>query len=253
MEHIETYVDGNARLEVSFPYYLTAEELSDNAMKNSKAEEIRESFENFVLQVGYPCIGAQAAVNGKSYAIGLFNGMDNPRTAKSLGLGLTDYIDDVKSKASNFMTYIAIFINEDPQDEVHFEKSLWELLNRLHVIDIDVNNWSKNVGHDPTKSDFSFSFGRKAFFMVGLHPNSSRKARRFKYTAIAFNLHEQFENLRAKGRFATIRDVVRERDMTFSGSINPMLEDYGEGLEAPQYSGRKVSSNWECPFSYKGK
>lgn len=212
-----------------------------------------KEFESFVLQDGYPCIGAQAAINGKSYAIGLFDKMNSLETPELLGLGLDEYIDETWKRSSDFMTYVAIFRNDTFGTEESYEQSLWSLLNRLHAIDAKKNNWSDNVGHNPDETDFSFSFKGRAFFMVGLHPQSSRKARRFGYTAIAFNLHEQFENLRKKGRYQKIKQVIRENELEFSGSINPMLEDFGEGLEAPQYSGRKVSTDWECPFAYKGK
>jgi hypothetical protein len=99
-------------------------------------------------------------------------------------------------------------------------------------------------------TDFSYSFGGEAFFLVGLHPKSSRKARRFHVPAIAFNLHAQFEVLREKGRYEIMKQAIRQNEIEFQGSINPMLYDHGEGLEAAQYSGRKVASNWECPFKH---
>jgi hypothetical protein len=30
-----------------------------------------------------------------------------------------------------------------------------------------------------------------------------------------------------------------------------MLKDHGQGLEAPQYSGREVDESWKCPFLSK--
>src|SRR5690606_40704217 len=101
---------------------------------------------------------------------------------------------------------------------------------------------------DPENDNFSFSLGGKAFYMVGLHPNSSRKARQSPVPAIAFNLHWQFEKLREMGAYYTVRDKIRERDKDLQGSINPMLEDFGETSEARQYSGRKVGEEWKCPF-----
>jgi len=55
------------------------------------------------------------------------------------------------------------------------------------LIDQEYFEWDAVVSSNPSNEKFAFSFGGKAFFLVGMHPKSSRKARRFKYPAIAFN------------------------------------------------------------------
>ena len=210
-------------------------------------------FEAFVRQDGYPCMGAQAAVNGKTFALGVFNSMQDYDVVPNLMDGLSQYLGDIKGKASSFLTYIAIFRRDDFADEVQFEKALWKLLSRLHAYDAKTHPWSGEVSNDPSHKNFSFSIMGEPFFMVGMHPQSSRKARRFEYTAIAFNLHEQFENLREKGRYKHLKSAIRENEIEFSGSINPMLNDFGDGLEASQYSGRAVGKDWKCPFDPSNK
>lgn len=205
-------------------------------------------FRKFVLQKGYPCLGAQTAVNGKTYAIGVFEKMSSAGTENSLAKGLSNYLRHVEERPSNYMTYIAIFRRDRFIKEQDFEKELWNLLSRLHLIDSKNYEWSRNVSRDPASNNFSFSFMGEPFFLVGLHPNSSRASRKFEYAAIAFNLHGQFENLRSKGRYEPLKTAIRKKEVLFSGSVNPMLSDFGEGLEAPQYSGRHVSKNWKCPF-----
>ena len=74
----------------------------------------------------------------------------------------------------------------------------------------------------------------------GCTPRASRDARRTPTPTLVFNLHEQFEALRASGRFPRMRDKIRERDDQLQGSINPMVADHGETSEARQYSGRQV-------------
>jgi len=107
------------------------------------------------------------------------------------------------------------------------------------------------VSKDTENQHFSFSIGGKAFYIVGMHPGASRKARQSPYAAIAFNLHWQFEKLREMGSYETVRDKIRERDKELQGSINPVLEDFGSNSEARQYSGRKVEKDWKCPFHNK--
>ena len=104
---------------------------------------------------------------------------------------------------------------------------------------------------DPDDPHFSLSFGGEAFFVVGLHPNASRPARRFDRPVLVFNLHDQFERLREEGRYERMREAILERDAALAGSINPMLAKHGEVSEARQYSGRIIPDNWTCPFSDK--
>ncbi|MGL4175530.1 MAG: YqcI/YcgG family protein, partial [Dermatophilaceae bacterium] len=82
-----------------------------------------------------------------------------------------------------------------------------------------------------------------------LHPNASRVARRAPLPTLVFNLHEQFERLRADGRFPRMRDAIRRRDKDLQGSLNPMVTDHGQASEARQYSGRAVPSDWSPPFA----
>ena len=62
-------------------------------------------------------------------------------------------------------------------------------------------------------------------------------------------MHARFEQLRAEGKYERLRDTILERDERLAGSINPMLQRFGEASEARQYSGRLVSADWRCPFS----
>ncbi len=104
---------------------------------------------------------------------------------------------------------------------------------------------------NPSAPEFSFSLKEEAFFIIGLHPASSRPARQFKYPALVFNPHLQFEQLREANKYQSIKYAVRKRDIAYSGSINPMLTDFGEASEVYQYSGRKYDEQWQCPLKIK--
>jgi FPC/CPF motif-containing protein YcgG len=69
---------------------------------------------------------------------------------------------------------------------------------------------------------------------------------------MVFNLHDQFEQLRAAGRYEGMREKIMVRDEAVAGSRNPMLSRHGEASEARQYSGRVVDEQWRCPFRYAG-
>jgi len=125
---------------------------------------------------------------------------------------------------------------------------------RVLCLDIDAASgarWAEGVAREPNSPDFSFSVGGAAYFVVGLHPGASRAARRFCRPALIFNPHEQFERLRADGRYYALQSIIREREIATHGSINPMLSDFGSGREAAQYSGRHVDEGWTCPLKVR--
>jgi FPC/CPF motif-containing protein YcgG len=95
---------------------------------------------------------------------------------------------------------------------------------------------------------FSFSLAGNAFFIVGLHPEASRVARRFAWPTLVFNAHVQFEMLKRDGQFLSLQSKIRQRDIALQGSINANLADFGHHSEARQYAGRETEADWKCPF-----
>jgi FPC/CPF motif-containing protein YcgG len=160
----------------------------------------------------------------------------------------------VRAQLSEYATFVAIFESPRETDELQFENLFWQQLRRLHEYDAAHFDWDPNVRSDPADPHFSFSFGGQALYVIGLHANSSREARRFPWPALVFNPHEQFERLRADGKWKRMQETIRARDLELQGSINPMLSDFGVDSEARQYSGRAVEENWRAPFKVvKGK
>jgi FPC/CPF motif-containing protein YcgG len=147
--------------------------------------------------------------------------------------------------------FVAVFRGPIAADEIAFEQRLWRQLQHLHELDELGTAWDPGVSDDPESSQFSFSFGGRALFVVGMHPAASRLARRFHRPTLVFNPRAQFERLRAEGKFERLRERVRERDLALQGSLNPNLADFGEQSEARQYSGRAVEAEWRCPFHPK--
>jgi len=92
--------------------------------------------------------------------------------------------------------------------------AFWARAQGLHDIDAASGaRWAEGVAREPNSPDFSFSVGGAAYFVVGLHPGASRAARRFCRPALIFNPHEQFERLRADGRYHTMQSIIREREI----------------------------------------
>src|SRR5690606_12236786 len=128
------------------------------------------------------------------YRLGTYGKMGDPYTTMRLAEDLKMYIQETLSTDSNYMTLIAVF-DDEASSEVEFEEKLWLQLQKLHDADKD-SDWDEAVSKSPEDPNFSFSFNGSASFVVGLHPQASRKARQFSRTAMAFNLHYQFEKLR---------------------------------------------------------
>ena len=152
-----------------------------------------------------------------------------------------------------FRSLAVVFEGPDDLDEEAFEAALWRRAQSLSDKDVwRGQEYDHAVSADPESPHFSLSFGGEAFFIVGLHPAASRPARRFSRPAMVFNLHDQFETLRAQGKYEAMREKIMVRDEAVSGSRNPMLTRHGEASEARQYSGRVVDPEWKCPFRFSG-
>ncbi len=204
------------------------------------------SFKKFIVDEDHPCVIAQTVFSMDKVDFNVYKDFGSKNTAKEILRDLMLYLENYDFESNDFLTFIAGFPEEANYTEKQFEDLLWLQLQYLH--EADDQPWDPEVSSNPGDKNFSFSLGGKAFYLVGLHPNSSRKARQSPVPAVAFNLHWQFEKLRGMGAFATVRDKIRERDIALQGDTNPMLTNFGEESEARQYSGRKVGEEWKCPF-----
>jgi FPC/CPF motif-containing protein YcgG len=193
--------------------------------------ETHRKFRELVMAPEFPCLGAKAAFNERD----LFEFREHKHQIANGG-------------ENRYTTFVAVFRGPLELDEAAFEELLWRQLRQLHRADAHYFEWDPAVSADPNDPHFSFSFAGQAFYVVGMHPNSSRMARRFPWPALIFNPHEQFERLRADGKWKRMQQSIRARDVTLQGSVNPMLSDFGEESEARQYSGRAVPADWVAPF-----
>ena len=198
-----------------------------------------------VAAEGYPCLGARSVFQRGRATVRVYDILAGPQTAALLLADLTTFAGEV-DPAAGFASFVATFRGPNLNGEEHFEKLLWAQLQA--VADVDGTPWSGGVSANPRDDHFAFSAAGTAFFIVGLHPQASRLARRAAAPVLVFNLHEQFEAMRTSGRYPRMRDTIRRRDMELQGSINPMLADHGQISEARQYSGRAVGPAWHAPF-----
>ena len=222
--------------------------LAPGCVANAALQQAHDQLRKKVLGEGYPCVGARSAFNRHSYRFGLFPELASRNSARAVCHDLYEFCHEFPIIDDNFITFVAMFHGPAIKSELHFESLLWRQLQMMHDVDAAFFNWDRQVDSNPESPDFSFSIGGRAIFVVGMHEQASRMARNFPYPTLVFNLHEQFERLRQRGKFEGMKQMIRARDMAFQGSINPMLDNFGNSSEARQYSGRLQSEEWQCPF-----
>lgn len=209
-------------------------------------QNIEDEFKSFIIEKNHPCVMANTVFSMNQYEIKTYETLGSKTTASLLLEDIQKYIQNYDFESKSFESLIAVFPEMEIETEVEFENLLWRQLQFIN--EKDECAWDKNVSDNPEDSNFSFSINGHAFYIVGMHPKSSRMARKAPYPTIVFNLHSQFEKLREMGAYQKVRDKIRERDIALQGNINPVLEDFGESSEAKQYSGRNVGKTWKCPF-----
>ena len=204
------------------------------------------AFEAFVGAPEFPCLGAKASQAQHSLQCLCVRDIASARDDHRIATCLQDFA--ARQGEHLFVSLAVLFPCSPRLSECAFEAALWRRLRAIHAIDRSRHGWDDSVSDDPSSPHFSMSVGGKAFYVVGLHPAASRRARRFRCPVLVFNLHSQFERLRADGRYEKLRRAIVQRDIAYAGSANPMLAVHGMSPEARQYSGRQVGADWVCPF-----
>lgn len=212
--------------------------------------DLKGELRQWIEDLAFPCVGAKSALARGNLRVlearDITSGWDDLRIHDELLQWSWDWRDD----PDGFRSLAVVFAGPDDLSEEQFEQHLWQRIQSL----ADKDAWrgqryDERVSPDPESPHFSLSFGGEGYFVVGLHPRASRPARRFAYPTLVFNLHDQFERLRATGRYERMREAILERDRALAGDINPMLKRHGEASEAAQYSGRRIDGEWSPPFA----
>lgn len=248
---------------MDFSSAFTDNELFDSeaysSIDSSQADATSSLSSRFLAFVGdpdFPCVGSKVALARDAIHVAEFQDLRDRAETERLLEDLSRFgarLDSEDPAAKIVRSYVAVYSGPQKINEIEFERLMWTKLQQLHELDVERGTpWAKDVASDPDDSRFSLSLGGHPFFVIGLHPGSSRLARRTPMPALVFNSHRQFEKLRADGRFKKMQAATRRRDEQLQGTINPNLADFGEAGETRQYSGRAVGRDWKCPFQFKG-
>lgn len=217
-------------------------------MRIADPEDIIRNFYEFIGDTAYPCVAARAAMSRNQIPCLVAGHMGCPVDDARILEFLYGFVAVFRNAHTSLHSAAVIFQGPQQMTEALFDTFLWQRLQSLSNLDARSFAYDHRVESDPSHPNFSYALGKEAFFIIGLHPASSRRARQFKYPAIVFNPHVQFQQLRALNRYEKMKSIIRHRDISYSGTVNPMLSDFGDAPEVYQYSGRQYDSDWNCPL-----
>jgi len=210
--------------------------------------QIIKEYMEYIKQKEFPCIAAKAALAKQQVKCMVADNMACPKDDEKILHFLYAFVEAYRNSKEFYHSAAIIFQHAVIESEEKFDELLWLRLQLIANMDAQYHIYDKRVNPDPLSPQFSFSINEEALYVIGLHPASSRQSRRFTYATLVFNPHAQFEQLRQSAKYEVMKQVVRKRDIALSGSVNPMLEDFGKSSEVFQYSGRKYDDTWKCPL-----
>jgi uncharacterized protein len=213
-----------------------------------QTDKVIKEYLQFISNKEFPCVAAKDAMAKDRVKLLVVDNIACPKDDKAIVDFLYSFTDFYRNSSKGFYSAAIIFNQQNILEEEMFDKFMWQRLQSISNIDSLKFGYDKRVASNPAAANFSFSIMEEAFFIVGLHPQSSRPARRFAYPTLVFNPHAQFEEMKKDARYEKMKTIVRKRDVVFSGSVNPMLTEFGKASEVYQYSGRNYDSKWKCPF-----
>lgn len=197
---------------------------------------MNQNLSNFILNPRFPCIMAKSVLKIGFISSHELSVMD-PKSFLELAYR---FVEKYRSDPRRLSSLVVSFTDSSFKDFKQFEAQFWPFLKAVRKE--DSHPADPRVSSDPNSEKFSFSVKGEAFFILALHPDSPRFARRFSVPTIVFNPHVQFEELKRKGLFKNIQKVIRKKDEILQGR-NPMLQDFGEKSEVFQYLGKVYGPN----------
>jgi len=233
----------HARVEKASPHLFYPAGL---ASRPKAAAAIGKAISGLLGRDNYPCVAALNAARNSQHRVGVYSAFGSGMSSRALGSDLALFKAEQAASKSAYLSFWAVFDDATPLTEEKFESLMWKELSLLSASTPAASRWDPKFSADPADPDFCFSFEGDAFFLVGMHPQSSRLARRFPFPAVVFNLYEQFEALGAA--YEPMVELIRRRDQRFQGSVNPTVERWANKWESIQFSGRDNPPDWKCPF-----
>ncbi|MFW5408201.1 guanitoxin biosynthesis heme-dependent pre-guanitoxin N-hydroxylase GntA [Pectobacterium brasiliense] len=225
--------------------------MSADSMEVTNSPVVLKEFIKYVGSKHFACIGAKTAAAMETLIHRDCSGESKLTLGDAYGF-LRQFCSQREDISMTNSTFVLTFSDKEFADEASFESFVWITLAEMHTFDRKAGfSWSDECSSDPTSPEFGFSLVNEPFFVVGLHPLSSRESRRSPFPALVFNAHRQFRHLKQLGMFEKMQAEIRRREINIQGDLNPNLSNFGDESEARQYAGNATASDWTCPFSKK--
>ncbi len=205
---------------------------------------LHDAFRAGVLDSGFPCLGAAAAVRRDDYAFGSFGDLGSAEAASRTAEDLGEFMSARPAIEHPVSVFVAAFAGPEQLDDPRFEDCLFRHLALMHGADPlpGVSDPSTpGEDHDP-----GWVFAGRHLFVVGMHPHSSRSARAFRAPLLVFNALSHVEPLRRAGMFERMSTIIRRRDERLQGCPNPAIDL----PRRAQFSGRANEDGWRCPVGF---
>lgn len=202
-----------------------------------------------ISQTTFPCIMAKAVANNGFFDTISIQDMKSESVDSAL-IHLQNFVTKMNENKTVLSSCAITIGNSYYDDFKKFEKDFWPFLQELNSKDKISYKPDPTVSPYPEDANFSFSIHTESFFILVLHPKSPRWSRRFTHPTIVFNPHKQFEEMRKNGTYMKIRDLIRKKDTSLQGNINPMLTDFGEKSEVFQYLGVEYADEAPVPLIF---
>lgn len=202
---------------------------------------VHSQFRAMITSGVFPCLGGASAVRRRDYRFGVYPGLGSAEAVEATATDLMRFVADRPAPEHPVSVFVSAFDGPPIGSEEEFECALWRQLHGLTARD-EGPALDRDELVDP--EDPGFVYAGREFFIVGLHPASSRWARRFGWPLLVFNALSHSALLRRAGKYERMHNRILERDRRLQGCDNPSLE----ASQLAQFSGRAVEGSWSCPL-----
>ena len=213
-----------------------------SAAPDPLAQLIHGQFRGMILSDGFPCLGGAGAFRRGDYRFAVYGPLASAAATRECADDLSRFVSECPAADHPVAAFVATFHGPLIPTELEFEQGLWQQLQGLSAHE-PASPQRTTPSASVDADDPGFFFRGREFFVVGLHPASSRWARRFAWPTLVFNALTHSDELRRAGKYERMQERILARDRSLQGSDNPSLPC----SQQSQFSGRRVDAGWRCP------
>lgn len=154
--------------------------------ENIKLKMMREAIKGYFQAHRLPCMNSQ-----RNYDVGIFPEMGTPESAIAMWNSIHDFIDELPgTDTRECCSYFAIFDELEIESEEHFELLLWTQLQYAPTGEIEKFSQDEHSMQAPNDPDFRVAISGTMLNITGLHPQSTKKYKRFPWPVLVFSVAE---------------------------------------------------------------